>query len=111
MASWRCRPLAGKLASTTGARPHPRHASVRQYSRSRSIYQIPNTEHMAYSLYRLVRTLVYKRGVGIRETVWVGVWFGKSTSVWVGLCLPAEPRRRSVPLHGVLHGGGGGRQR
>ena len=41
-----------------------------------SIYQIPNTEHMAY---RLVRTLVYTRGVGIRETVWVGVWFGKST--------------------------------
>ena len=24
--------------------------------------------------YRLVRTLVYTRGVGIRETVWVGVW-------------------------------------
>ena len=35
-------------------------------SSSSSIYQIPNTEHMAY---RLVRTLVYKRGVGIRETV------------------------------------------
>ena len=33
---------------------------------SSSIYQIPNTEHMAY---RLVRSLVYKRGVGIRETV------------------------------------------
>ena len=33
-----------------------------------AVYQIPNTEHMAY---RLVRTLVYKRGVGIRETVWV----------------------------------------
>ena len=32
------------------------------YSSSSSIYQIPNTEHMAY---RLVRTLVYKRGVGI----------------------------------------------
>ena len=32
-----------------------------------AVYQIPNTEHMAY---RLVRTLVYKRGVGIRETVW-----------------------------------------
>ena len=48
---------------------------------SSSIYQIPNTEHMTY---RLVRTLVYKRGVGIRETVWVGVWFGKSTSVLVG---------------------------
>ena len=31
-------------------------------------YQIPNTEHMAY---RLVRTLVYKRGVGIREMVLV----------------------------------------
>ena len=45
-----------------------------------AVYQIPNTEHMAY---RLVRTLVYKRGVGIRETVWVGVWFGKSTSVLV----------------------------
>ena len=71
---------------------------------SSSIYQIPNTEHMAY---RLVRSLVYKRGVGIRETVWVGVWFGKSTSVLVGLFLPAEPRRRSVPLHGVLDGGVG----
>ena len=45
--------------------------------------------------YRLVRTLVHKRGVGIRETVWVGVWFGKSTSVLVGLFLHAEPRRRS----------------
>ena len=32
---------------------------------------------------RLVRTLVYKPGVGIRETVWVGVWFGKSNSVEV----------------------------
>ena len=74
-----------------------------------AVYQIPNTEHMAY---RLVRTLVYKRGVGIRETVWVGVWFGKSKSVaGVGLFLPAEPRRRSVPLHGVLDGGVGGRQR
>eukprot|EP00964_Phaeocystis_antarctica_P150053 scaffold117396_cov51-Phaeocystis_antarctica.AAC.1 len=30
---------------------------------SSSIYQIPNTEHIAY---RLVRTLVYKRGVGAR---------------------------------------------
>ena len=30
--------------------------------------------------YRLVRCLVYTRGVGIRETVWVGVWFGKSIS-------------------------------
>ena len=38
-------------------------------SSSSSIYQIPNTEHVAY---RLVRTLAYKRGVGIRETVWVG---------------------------------------
>ena len=28
--------------------------------------------------YRLVRTLVYKRGVGIRETVWVGVGFSES---------------------------------
>jgi hypothetical protein len=26
--------------------------------------------------YRLVRSLVYTRGVGIRETIWVGVWFG-----------------------------------
>ena len=26
---------------------------------------------------RLVRSLVYKRGVGIRETVWVGVWFAE----------------------------------
>eukprot|EP00964_Phaeocystis_antarctica_P092167 scaffold59233_cov67-Phaeocystis_antarctica.AAC.1 len=62
--------------------------------------------------YRLVRTLVYTRGVGIRETVWVGVWFGKSTSVLVGLFLHAEPRRRSSELlHGVLDCGGGGRQR
>ena len=62
--------------------------------------------------YRLVRSLLYKHGVGIRETVWVGVWFGKSKSVvGVGLSLPAEPRRRSVPLHGVLDGGVGGRQR
>ena len=35
--------------------------------------------------YRLVRSLVYKRGVGIRETVWVGVWFGKTNSVGVDL--------------------------
>ena len=77
-------------------------------SSSSSNYQIPNTEHMAY---RLVRSLVYKRGVGIRETVWVGVWFGKTNSVGVDLFLPAEPRRRSVPLHGVLDGGVGCRQR
>ena len=32
-------------------------------SSSSSIYQIPNTEHVAY---RLVRTLVYKRGVGYK---------------------------------------------
>ena len=38
-------------------------ANIQQSS---SIYQIPNTEHMAY---RLVRTLVYTRGVGFRETV------------------------------------------
>ena len=37
--------------------------------------------------YRLVRSLVYKRGVGIRETVWVGVWFGKTNSVGVDLFL------------------------
>ena len=61
--------------------------------------------------YRLVRSLVYKRGVGIRETVWVGVWFGKTNSVGVDLFLHAEPRRRSELLHGVLDGGGGGRQR
>jgi hypothetical protein len=73
---------------------------------SSSIYQIPNTEQMAY---RLVRSLVYKRGVGIRETVWVGVWFGKSNSVGVDLSLHAEPRRRSELLHGVLDGGVGGR--
>lgn len=35
-------------------------------SAAAAVYQIPDTEHMAY---RLVRTLVYKRGVGIRETV------------------------------------------
>ena len=41
---------------------------------------------------------MYKRGVGIRETVWVGVWFGKSKSVaGVGLFLPAEPRRVEKP--------------
>ncbi len=33
---------------------------IQSCSSSSSIYQIPNTEHMAY---RLVRTLVYKRGV------------------------------------------------
>jgi hypothetical protein len=75
-------------------------------SSSSSIYQIPNTEHMAY---RLVRSLVYKRGVGIRETVWVGVCFGKTKSVGVDLFLHAEPRRRSELLHGVLDGGVGGR--
>eukprot|EP00964_Phaeocystis_antarctica_P080406 scaffold50214_cov65-Phaeocystis_antarctica.AAC.3 len=53
-----------------------RRAGERHHSSS-SIYQIPNTEHMAY---RLVRTLVYKRGVGIRETVWVGVWFRRISS-------------------------------
>ena len=42
---------------------------------SSRIYQIPSTEHMAY---RLVQSQVYKHGVGIRETVWVGGWFGKS---------------------------------
>ena len=36
-----------------------------EHSSSSSIYQIPNTEHMAY---RLVRTKVYKRGVGISGT-------------------------------------------
>jgi hypothetical protein len=59
--------------------------------------------------YRLVRSLVYKRGVGIRETVWVGVCFGKTKSVGVDLFLHAEPRRRSELLHGVLDGGVGGR--
>ena len=45
-------------------------------SSSSSIYQLPNTEHEhVHVAYRLVRTLVYMRGVGIRETVWVGVWF------------------------------------
>ena len=57
--------------------------------------------HMAY---RLVRSLVYKRGVGIRETVWVGVWFGKTNLVGVDFFLHAEPRRRSELLHGVLVG-------
>jgi len=52
--------------------------TVRRFSASHSsssIYQIPNTEHMAY---RLVRYFVYTRGVGIRETVRVGFWFGKT---------------------------------
>jgi hypothetical protein len=40
--------------------------------------------------YRLVRSLVYKRGVGIRETDWVGVWIGKTNSVGVDLFLHAE---------------------
>ena len=61
--------------------------------------------------YRLVRSLVYKRGVGIRETVWVGVWFGKTNSVGEDRFLHAEPRRRSELLHGVLDGGVGGRHR
>ena len=36
--------------------------------------------------YRLVRSLVYERGVGIRETVWVwvGVWLGKTNWNSVG---------------------------
>ena len=41
---------------------------VHSCTSSSSIYRIPNTEHTAY---RLVRTLVYKRGVGIREK---GFW-------------------------------------
>ena len=53
----------------------PRIASPVGRSNSSSIYQIPNTEHMAY---RLVRTLVYKRGVGIRWTV-----FGLYLGIWV----------------------------
>ena len=44
----------------------PKVSGATRRETSSSIYQIPNTEHMAY---RLVRTLVYKRGVGIRETV------------------------------------------
>ena len=47
---------------------------------SSSIYQIPNTEHMAY---RLVRTLVYKRGVGIRETRF-GLGFGSERRIQLG---------------------------
>ena len=49
---------------------------------------------------------------GFRETVWVGVWFGKTISV-LGRSsfLHAEPRRRSELLHGVLDGGVGGRHR
>ena len=43
---------------------------------------------MAYRLE--VRSLVYERGVGIRETVSVGVWFGKTNSVGVDLFLHAE---------------------
>ena len=42
---------------------------------------------------------MYKRGVGIRETDWVGVWFGKTNSVGVDIFLYAEPRRRSELLH------------
>ena len=41
---------------------------------------------------RPVRSLVYKRGVGIRETVWVGVWFGKTNSVgvWIFFFTPSR---------------------
>ena len=45
--------------------------------------------------YKLVRSLVYTRGVGIRETGWtlVGVWFGKTNSVGVDLFLVLTPSR------------------
>ena len=73
---------------------------------SSSIYQNPNTDHMAY---RLVRTLVYKRGVGIRETVWgvgvVGLWscgdcgdcaYGDTTTGASGLVRSQETRSRPL---------------
>ena len=47
-----CAPCTARCAALRRP-PSPAHSSS-------SIYQIPNTEHMAY---RLVRTLVYKRGV------------------------------------------------
>jgi len=65
------------MAAELGKHSHTKHSrskyshskhSHSKHSSSSSLYQIPNTEHMAYGL---VRTLVYKRGVGIRETVWV----------------------------------------
>merc|ERR1712021_45582 len=40
---------------------HAHHANL-LHSAAAAVYQIPNTEHMAY---RLVRSLVYMRGVGI----------------------------------------------
>ena len=48
--------------------------------------------------YRLVRSLVYRRGVGIRETVWVGVWFGRSRGGRCGrrLCTTARLREAEV---------------
>ena len=54
---------------------------------------------------------MYKRGVRRNQRDGLGwglvrkvdISFGKA----VGLFLPAEPRRRGVPLHGVLDGGVG----
>jgi|NorSeaMetagenome_1021524.scaffolds.fasta_scaffold153912_1 hypothetical protein len=46
--------------------------------RRTSVYLIPNTEHMAY---RLVRSSVYKRGVGIRET---GMFLGSVVKSGLG---------------------------
>ena len=46
-------------------------------------------EHMAY---RLVRSLVYKRGVGIRETDWV-VGFGLERRIQLGWIFFFTPSR------------------
>ena len=63
-------------------------------SNSSNLPQIPNTEHgniWPTGYYAVF--IVYKHGVGIRETVWVGVWFGKSKSVVGVACASVATRK------------------
>ena len=55
--------------------------------------------------YNLVRTLVHKRGVGIRETVWVGVWFGRSRGGRCGRRLCTTARLREVEAEAEAEAG------
>ena len=57
----------GTSSKVHGKRKHMNTSHLPAFAAA-AVCQIPNTEHMAY---RLVRTLVYKRGVGIRGTVLV----------------------------------------
>ena len=60
--------------------------------------------------YRLVRSLVYKRGVGIRETDWV-VGFGLERRIqlgWIFFFTPSRVVAASCCMD-VLDGGVGGR--